>query len=95
MSARLSAILQVELSVDHDVRLDSPDKVLDTESLLADMSENWYQPQQPQNRRPQYQAPGSSVPGGAGDAVNDAHRLLAVYPFASATPTNHGMYHLL
>lgn len=53
------------------------------------MSGSWYQQQQQPTRRPPFQTagPSSSV---AVDAVHDAHRLLSVYPFASATPTNHG-----
>ncbi|KAI0088475.1 hypothetical protein BDY19DRAFT_165528 [Irpex rosettiformis] len=58
------------------------------------MNANWYPQQQQENRRPQYQAPGPSVSNGTVDAVHDAHRLLAVYPFASATPTNHVARHL-
>lgn len=56
------------------------------------MNGNWYpQQQQSQSRRPQgYQAATPSSSGAAVDAVHDAHRLLSVYPFASATPTNHG-----
>lgn len=52
------------------------------------MNSNWYQQQQDQGGKPPFQTAGPS--GTAVDAVHDAHRLLSVYPFASATPTNHG-----
>lgn len=42
---------------------------------------------------------GSSVPQSSGgrpatDPVQDAYRLMAMYPLASATPVTHGKYHI-
>ncbi|EKM54090.1 uncharacterized protein PHACADRAFT_162472 [Phanerochaete carnosa HHB-10118-sp] len=57
------------------------------------MSGEWYYQQQQQNIRHRYQAPATPSRVSV-DAVNDAHSLLAAYPFASATPSSHVARHL-
>ncbi|KAF9488996.1 hypothetical protein BDN71DRAFT_1531854 [Pleurotus eryngii] len=60
-------------------------------------SSNWY-PRQPQrsNQRPDGHHPSPEAPVNrlAADSVQDAHRLLAVFPTASATPSVHVARHL-
>lgn len=51
-------------------------------------SNNWY-PQQNYDARLQG-SPQAPIDRIAADSVHDAQRLLAVYPMASATPSNHG-----
>ncbi|KAF9806781.1 hypothetical protein IEO21_08541 [Rhodonia placenta] len=54
---------------------------------------DWYR-QQPNGYHQEYSSP--QVPAGrvTADSVQDAHALLAVYPFASATPATHVARHL-
>jgi hypothetical protein len=52
--------------------------------------QNQYQYNQTYNQN--YQQSESQYSQAASDSVQDAQGLLAVYPMASANPTNHGSY---
>jgi cohesin loading factor subunit SCC2 len=56
------------------------------------MNDNTWYSSQNADYRQVYPTPDSSIGRVAADSVQDAHRLLTVYPFSSATPTTHGLY---
>ena len=47
-------------------------------------------PSQSRQYHPSQSSPDPNLGRYVADSVQDARRLLAVYPFASATPTTHG-----
>ncbi|CCM06130.1 uncharacterized protein FIBRA_08379 [Fibroporia radiculosa] len=61
---------------------------------LAAMNANHWYPPQSSRYHQQYSSPSTPVARVTSDAVQDGHGLLAVYPFASATPTTHVARHL-
>jgi hypothetical protein len=56
------------------------------------MNDNHWYPAYNQDYRRLYNPPDPSLGSVAANSVQDAHRLLAAYPFASATPTTHGLF---
>ncbi|KAI0064180.1 hypothetical protein BV25DRAFT_1934347 [Artomyces pyxidatus] len=57
-------------------------------------SNGWYAPPHGDYQQQAYPSSDASAGRAAADSVQDAHRLLAVYPFASATPTSNVTRHL-
>ncbi|OBZ71394.1 Protein rad9 [Grifola frondosa] len=55
---------------------------------------NLYHPQESPHRQTYHPSPNASLTRVAADSVQDAHRLFASYPFASATPSTHVTRHL-
>lgn len=71
----------------HSVGIVLRDELARSGSASQIMSGDWYQQQ---NGRRACPAPNPQSRN-AVDAVQDAHSLMAHYPFASATPASHGM----